>query len=161
MKSRTGKRAAANHAMASLSPRETATFIEQWTQVFCKNKQGANTKAYLWHIFSDARYASSVGDVALQRYKEHQAPEYIVFSNDRVTAWLSRDLPEDIDQLDYYVSPRNLAWTMAFTHEDGWLGPYFAEHPDYERLNKKNIERLLDDERKRKEMELARQKGWL
>ena len=28
---------------------------------------------------------------------------------------------------------------MAFTHEQGWLGPYFSKHKDYEVLNNKNI----------------------
>jgi hypothetical protein len=26
----------------------------------------------------------------------------------------------------------------VFTHEDGWLGPYFAKHPEYEILNRKS-----------------------
>jgi hypothetical protein len=28
--------------------------------------------------------------------------------------------------LDIYVWPDGLEWTMAFTHEDGWFGPYFS-----------------------------------
>jgi hypothetical protein len=27
---------------------------------------------------------------------------------------------------DIYVWPDGLDWTMAFTHDDGWLGPYFS-----------------------------------
>ena len=32
---------------------------------------------------------------------------------------------------------------MAFTHEDGYLdGPYFAVHPNYQKLNKDNLEHI-------------------
>ena len=57
---------------------------------------------------------------------------------------------------DCYVFPRNLAWTMAFTHEDGWLGPFFARHPDFERLQGDNLKGL----RKAQRAAAARQRGW-
>jgi hypothetical protein len=28
---------------------------------------------------------------------------------------------------DVYVSAPDLSWTMVFTHEDGWFGPYCGE----------------------------------
>ena len=36
------------------------------------------------------------------------------------------DLEQGADEADAYVFPPDLAWTMVFTHEDGWLGPYFS-----------------------------------
>jgi len=50
-----------------------------------------------------------------------------------------------------------MAWTMAFTHEDGWLGPYFAKHSQYSKLNQENIDQIA----KAQAIEQARQKGWL
>lgn len=64
--------------------------------------------------------------------------------------------PENCSLADYYVFPPNLAWTMAFTHEDGWLGPYFARHRDFEALDRENDARV----RKEREAEAARLKGW-
>jgi hypothetical protein len=58
-------------------------------------------------------------------------------------------LPASSSWSDYYVFPPDFAWTMAFTHEAGWLGPYFARHPDYERLH-----------RKAQKAAVAREKGW-
>jgi hypothetical protein len=49
-----------------------------------------------------------------------------------------------------------MAWTMAFTHEDGWLGPYFARHASYQNLNAENLAMI----RKAKKAEEARLKGW-
>jgi hypothetical protein len=38
-----------------------------------------------------------------------------------------RSLPDfENSGQDIYVWPNGLDWTMAFTHEDGWLGPYFS-----------------------------------
>lgn len=45
---------------------------------------------------------------------------------------------------------------MAFTHEQGWLGPYFAKHPDYARLDAANRARI----RKREDAARARERGW-
>jgi hypothetical protein len=57
---------------------------------------------------------------------------------------------------DYLVCPLNWAWTMAFTHEDDSLGPYFAVHRDYDRLQASNVKAM----RKRREAEVAKQRGW-
>ena len=57
---------------------------------------------------------------------------------------------------DWYVFPENFAWTMAFTHEDGWLGPYFARHERFSELNRENEMKM----RKAREAEAARLKGW-
>jgi hypothetical protein len=56
----------------------------------------------------------------------------------------------------YLVCPLNWAWTMAFTHEDDDLGPYFAIHRDYDRLQASNVKGM----RQRREAELAKQRGW-
>jgi len=50
-----------------------------------------------------------------------------------------------------------MAWTMAFTHEEGWLGPYFAYHPKYKSLNVENEKKIEKEQQK----EDAREKGWL
>ena len=42
-------------------------------------------------------------------------------------------------RLDCLVFPKNLAWSMAFTHENGWLGPYFSKHKNYDQLQKKTL----------------------
>mgnify|MGYP001439648782 CR=1 FL=1 len=139
-----------------LSEPEVKELVERWLEIFGKDRQGANTKAYLWHVFSSDRYPSVSGTAALNEYRFQKACEYIVLSNDRDDAFTTEVLPEKCSFSDFYVFPPNLAWTMAFTHEDGWLGPYFARHPDYVRLNQGNLARL----QKAQEAAAARAKGW-
>ncbi len=137
--------------------KETWDIERKWVEIFCKHKQGANTKAYKWNIFSYNRYPSKSGNKALDEYIQQNALEYIVLSNAHELAIETDHLPQECNISDYYVFPKNMAWTMAFTHEDGWLGPYFARLPQYDVLNQENEARL----RKRDEVEFAKKKGWL
>lgn len=137
---------------------EAAELAGQWLEVFGRDRQGANTKAYLWHVFSGGRYPCLCGDEAREAYAQQAAPEYIVLSNQRDVAFVTDALPGRCDLSDYYVFPKNFAWTFAVTHEDGWLdGPYFAQHRDAARLNAENVAKL----EKARDIAAARLKGWL
>jgi len=138
------------------SPTETDALVTLWLETYGKDKDGVNAKAYMWHVFSANRYPSLTGSDAMAEYKAQVAAEYVVLSNDRKTAFTTDLLPIASFLSDWYVFPKNLAWTMAFTHEDGWLGPYFARHPQYPQLNEENLARV----RKHAEAAAARQKGW-
>ncbi len=135
---------------------ETNEIEKRWMKTFCKNKQGYNTKDFKWHIFSGGGFPSVEGDEARTAYQSHTASEYVVMANDDELAILTNIRPESCNLSDYYVFPVNMAWTMAFTHEEGWLGPYFAVHPNIDKLNIEN-EKLLEKERQK---EIARKKGW-
>jgi len=134
---------------------EASALATAWTGVY--GRQGFNMKAYLWHVFSGGGCDCLRGKAALAAYATREAPEYLVLSNDRRFAIATDLRPDEIDLSDALVFPPNLAWTMAFTHEDGWLdGPFFATHPDVMRLDAATLAQI----RKRREIEAARAKGW-
>ena len=110
----------------------------------------------MWHVFSAGRYPCLAGVEAQAAYRQQSAAEYIVLSNDRDYAFITDLLPESCVLFDFLVFPPNFAWTMAFTHEAGWLGPYFARHEQYSALEAENQAKI----RKAKESELAKLKGW-
>ncbi len=101
-------------------------------------------------------FSSISGEKARSEYESQDAAEYVVMSNEHKLTILTDLKPERCNLSDYYVFPVNMAWTMAFTHEEGWLGPYFTFHPDFEPLNREN-EKLL---KKKRQNEIAKQKGW-
>lgn len=140
---------------------EVASLVQQWLGVFGKDRQGVNTKAYMWHVFSFDRFPASKGEHALREYRSQIGCEFVVLSNDRDEAYLTDERPagrlDDRPFSDFYVFPPNLAWTMAFTHEEGWLGPYFAQHPCFRELNADNIAKV----KKQQEIENARSRGWI
>jgi len=136
---------------------ESKRIESEWMKVYCKNKTGLNTKAYKWHIFSGNGYPSLKGDEAQSAYESQACPNVVVMSNDGSSTVLSDSKPTNLNHQDIYVFPENLSWTMAFTHEEGWLGPYFAKHPDYELLEQKNAQYI----EKLHQMEIAKRKGWM
>lgn len=137
--------------------RELTTEIEKkWLHIYCKNKQGFNTKSYKWHIFSGGGYPSLSGEEAKIEYEKHNCYEYIVMANDNDLSVLLSEKPSKCKLLDYYVFPVNMSWTMAFTHEEGWLGPYFAFHPKYNALEKQNAKSM----HKKQQKEIAIKNGW-
>ena len=135
---------------------EAVRWVEQWLEVFGQERQGVNAKAYLWHVFSAGRFPAVEGRQAHAIYAEQRAPEYVVLANNREDAVLTDLLPTAALPSDWLVFPVNLAWTMAFTHEEGRMGPYFAKHANYERLRAENLARID----KRDAIALAKQKGW-
>jgi hypothetical protein len=128
----------------------------EWMSIFCKNKQGYNTKDYRWHIFSCGGYPAVEADDAERLYSSHSAESYYVMYKNASTIELVKEKPTDLNFKDVYVFPRNMAWTMAFTHEEGWLGPYFARHPNYIALEKENEAYKI----KLQQISRAKSKGW-
>ena len=140
---------------------ETRQILGEWKDVYARNAEGAKIEAFLWHTFSSGAFPSVCQREAELRYAEQVASEIVVLSNDRVSALLTDSLPTQCSESDYLVFPKNLAWSRAFTHEDGWLGPYFAKHARYDALVAENIRRGRDMHRKAREAERAHREGWL
>jgi hypothetical protein len=82
-----------------------------------------------WHAYSYGFEPARVGQAALEAYAARAARELLVYAEG---AWLFDCYGEPSPDLgglgrDLYLFPADLAWTMAFTHEQGLgLGPYFA-----------------------------------
>lgn len=140
---------------------EALRWAERWIAVYAQDAFGANIRAYLWHTFSFGRYPSVCKRESEELYRLQSATEVVVLSNDRRSCLLTDALPTNLRWKDYCVFPANLAWTMAFTHEDDWLGPYFAKHSNYSKLVAQEAEQDRARQQKAREVERAKQKGWL
>jgi len=142
--------------LRAYSSAESKQLAARWLSTF--GGSGApDTKSYLWHVFSFQAYPSLSGQEARTEYDLQVAPRFVILSNDRDQAVETDVRPTTCSESDFLIFPPNMAWTMAFTHEDGWLGPYFAKHSQYSKLNQENIDQIA----KAQAIEQARQKGWL
>jgi hypothetical protein len=130
--------------------------LRAWQLAFAQDSRGVNTRSYLWHVFSANHYPSICGLAALEAYQAEPCAEFVVIANDRITGFTTTERLEQFECSDTYVFPANLAWTMAFTHEDGRLGPYFAKHANYTQLVALNTKAL----RKQAQIAAARKRGW-
>lgn len=149
-------RVSATQIIRRYTEEEARTLASEWLSVFGRDRLGLNTKAFMWHVFSAGRSPSIGGDPAEAEYRLQTGVEFVVLSNDRNAAFLTDVRPDTPEWSDCYVFPPNFAWTMAFTHEAGWLGPYFARHRDFTRLDAESQAKL----RKVQERAEARAKGW-
>ncbi|TLY49833.1 MAG: DUF4275 family protein [Gammaproteobacteria bacterium] len=139
-----------------LSASEVEAHIERWMVSFGTDGTGIHIEQFLWHVFSYKRFPSTSRSEAVAQYEQHVAAEFVVISNDREAGLITKKRPIACSWQDWLVFPSNLAWTMAFTHEDEWLGPYFAKSTMFESLDAENRKAV----RKASEAEQARSKGW-
>lgn len=117
-------------------PNETSEkLIEQWLSTFSKNvtrkqKRDCRMDQYPWHLFSFNVVPSLLGEAALKKYASKKDEEFYVIDlvgGDGIRC-LS-DLKPDFGpaRSEIYVFPEDLSWTMVFTHEYGWFGPYYCD----------------------------------
>ena len=127
--------------------------MTEWEAVYCqlsvKEKEKISFNNFKWHVFSNDAYKSINGEKAIKAYNTHVSRKFYVIPEfnawPKETAFICNRLPPSelaTELKDFYVFPKNLAWSMAFTHEHNWLGPYFAKSKTYDTLNKKNIESI-------------------
>ena len=147
--------------LQTYSKAECLEWVERWRGVYASGQRASGLSRFLWHTFSEGMYPSVSGGEAEQLYFFHEILDVIVLSNDRKRCFRTASLPAAERRIDFYVFPPDLAWTMAFTHEDGWLGPYFAKHPNYEALVAKAKQQRRANDRKLKELGRAKQQGWI
>ena len=114
-----------------------------WLATFCKHRTSfkgiRGGKSYLW----DEIHSNNQNADALMEYEKHFASSYYLmldnFGQHEKEIYVSTQKPTGNEKLrDFHVFPKNLAWSIAFTHEDGYIGPKFFKHSNYAKLNKEN-----------------------
>ncbi|VAX38267.1 hypothetical protein MNBD_UNCLBAC01-2041 [hydrothermal vent metagenome] len=141
----------ADSVVEEISDDAIEKIMKDWESVYCplskKEKEKICFGDFKWHVFSNKSYKSIEGEKALKEYNNkvsrifYVIPEIKIWPKEK--AFMCKNLPpsELATKLkDFYVFPKNLAWSMAFTHEHRWLGPYFAKHKNFKILNMKNIQ---------------------
>lgn len=122
----------------------------KWKNEFCPSLKLKNTK-YPWEEVN----CSAHGNSAMERYESLEALQYYVMlepseSSREIALTSEKPLQPDTSGADSYVFPKNLAWCMCFTHEDGYIGPVFSESVDFKEKHAKNVKSVM-----------ARTKGYL
>jgi hypothetical protein len=110
--------------------------MQDWREVFAAVYHETAGKWKLgdfeWHIFSFGYAPFITGDKAVYEYSQQiAAPFYLITEEAKgfPAYWVDEVPWPDLRSwlLDAYVSPEDLSWTMAFTHEsESGLGPYFC-----------------------------------
>jgi hypothetical protein len=121
-------------AVTVLGVQERRRVMQNWREVFASAvKSQTGTWVHLgfeWHAFSYEFAQSKGGPRGLALYLAEAAPEvYVVPEDADDKAFICRT-PTPLDfsvcRTDILVFPPDLDWTVAFTHEQPELGPYFS-----------------------------------
>lgn len=88
---------------------------------------------FRWHGFSYGFQNAIEGEDAMVGYQDQWPAPYVVFDEDDSWAYActSAEYP-DLTSLrsDIYVAHHGMKWTMAFTHEQPDIGPFWATKSD-------------------------------
>jgi hypothetical protein len=118
-----------------ISIRRRRELLQEWRHIYAAGLHVATGKwTWLgldWHVFSYDHARALAGEKACLAYVAVSSPSrYFVCPQDEAFPAfeiVDASLADFRNSgLDIYVWPEGFTWTMAFTHEDGWLGPYFS-----------------------------------
>ena len=121
-------------AFERLDPAEQEDVRTRWLQTFAGNVKRETGSwvhnRFRWHGFSYGFEAATEGQDALRAYQGQWCASFVVFGE--ADGWAYRchaDRYPDFTPLgeDIYVAHHNMKWTIAFTHEQPDIGPFFAE----------------------------------
>lgn len=113
----------------------TERWRRRWYETFAVEVKAATEawrdEGYDWHAFSRKYRACLSSGEAVSAYRATLADKLVAVpdgehNRPRYGAIVTGDHPV-LSRTDALVFPENLAWTMAFTHEEPSLGPFFAK----------------------------------
>jgi hypothetical protein len=129
------ERLLASYSPTRLSAEDVAAHASRWRTTFAarvKKETGEPTHSgFDWHAFSYGFAYALSGDAAQSAYRARQRQQpFLVLIGGTPTdgfACQADTLPcFELAGLDVYVIAHNFRWTMVFTHEADWCGPYFT-----------------------------------
>lgn len=116
-----------------LDDSDLAGILSSWDKTFSAEVKRQTGKwihlRFRWHTFSYEFYHADEGEAAIQKYLNQWRARFVVF--DETGKWCLSCLADSYPDFtplrdDLYVSHHNMKWTMAFTHEQPDIGPFFA-----------------------------------
>jgi len=121
-------------AVSEIARQEKQQLQQQWRAVFAFSlnaQPGRRTPDRRdWHVFSSKQSVCRNGTTALNLYVRAKPADFFIIPEVEELPGLrctSMALPDLSSlRLDLYVFPPDFAWTMVFTHESPWRGPYFS-----------------------------------
>lgn len=106
---------------------------KQWLDTYAQMVKRATgawiLNGFRWHGFSFQHQPAIEGKDALHAYRNQWPASYVVFDEEGVWSYgCTSDVFPDFTTFgaDIYVAHHNMKWSMAFTHEQPHIGPFFA-----------------------------------
>jgi hypothetical protein len=118
-----------------LTRKQRGDLMQRWREIYACRLHASTGKwkhgQFEWHVFSFKHTRALSGGRALEAYR-HERPGrlFVIPEAQDLAAYelAAQQLPTFTAVYgDVYIWPPDLAWTMAFTHEENdGVGPYFS-----------------------------------
>jgi hypothetical protein len=121
--------------LRELSKADLASVCNQWLRRFAsrvKNQEDTWVyRGFKWHGFSYGIEPCLSGEAALSAYGKTKGRFYVFDEEGSYGYFCKTAFPFRPDlaefHADIYVTSADFSWTLAFTHEQPQIGPFFAE----------------------------------
>lgn len=126
-----------------LDQEESIKIFTKWKKEFCPALK-FKIKNYLWEEIQ----SKAIGKQAIDEYRSLNSLKYYVMlepTESSIDIALSSEKPLVLNNscTELYIFPKNMAWCMCFTHEDGYIGPVYAESSDFKEKQHKNEQAVI------------------
>jgi hypothetical protein len=112
---------------------ESENIAKRWLLTYAQQVKKATGawiyNGFKWHGFSFEHQTAIEGKDALRAYQSQWPAPYVVFDEEGIWSYgcTSERYPDfTCFGAEVYVAHHNMKWTMAFTHEQPHIGPFFA-----------------------------------
>jgi hypothetical protein len=130
----------AERLMAGLQPKRLELDVAErlatrWRKTFAARTHAATGEwthaGFDWHGFSYGFVFAWKGEEARAQYRRQQKQQRLfVLTGPKMMTAITCEGPSlpwfDLKNIDVYVVSESFEWTMVFTHEGDWCGPYFT-----------------------------------
>jgi hypothetical protein len=126
--------AALGVTVTPLDPAECAAWRARWRLTYGGPQAqfgSGHLREYDWHLFSFRHAPALAFAEAIAAYRKERARELMVIPSEDDGPGFRLEVTGEMPDLegfayDFMVCPPDLSWTLACTHEDGCVGPFFA-----------------------------------
>lgn len=128
---------------------ESENLMKNWLAEFAntsyKEFLRLRLNEYIWERLNSDRETLDFPH-SVQAYSLHRVSDFYLMRKTKEGPKLSHATAKELPLFSFkevIVFPKNLAWTMIFTHEDKSIvrSPFFIKNSDYQKLNLKNEEK--------------------
>jgi len=124
---------------------------QKWLSIFCPAVTSFRGLRRCMNTLWEKMIGDFFQEEAQEEYERHAAPSYYImednFGENEKVIYVSRTKPiKNSHGNEVHIFPKNFAWCMTYSHEDGYITPIFSKNKEYEKLEKMNLKSIAEME---------------
>lgn len=122
---------------------------QKWLSIFCPEVTSFRGLKHCMNTLWERMTGDFYQEEAQEKYERHVAPSYYImednFGETEKVIYVTRVKPiKNSHGCEVHIFPKNFAWCMTYSHEDGYITPIFSKSANYKRLEKMNVKSMAE-----------------